>query len=187
MLRKKLLTLACVLAILAFGGCIFIPSGPPKAPRIEFNGIRTIQVDVANNSESHHIDPAQLARAVVKSINSDASATGIKGQLPQAQQAQPQAATPDAVLKITVLSESATLAPVTKLEKNPYWTFQFRISTTLTKSDGEVVWSRTNADFPNVRTYARKDPPEGWQNPALLRDITSRLGTDLLVRMYYAK
>jgi len=187
MLSKKLLTLACVLAILAFGGCIFIPNGPPTAPRIEFNGIHTIQVTATNTSESPHIDPAGLARAVVKQINSDAGATGIKGQALQAQQAQPEAGAPDAVLKITVLSESATLDPVTPSDKNMHWTFQFSISATLTKSDGEVVWSQTNAKYPLVRTYARKDPPEGWQNPAMLRSITSRLGTDLLVRVYYGR
>jgi hypothetical protein len=184
MLSKKMLTLACVAGILAFGGCIFIPTGPappPTAPRLEFQGIHNIQVSATNTSDSQHIDPSDLARAVARSINDDSPGTGIKAQVQQ------DAAATDASLKITILSEIATTPPDSSSAKTASWKFQFRISAVLTKSDGQVVWTETNELYQYYRPPYRKDPDDPWGNPALRRSLPPDLAFDLVFAMFYKK
>lgn len=184
MFSKKLLALACVIGILAFGGCIFIPSGPappPTAPRLEFQGIHDIHVSASNTSEAHRVDPSDLAQSVAHSIRGRTSSTGIKAQVEQ------DAATADADLKITILSETAAPPPDSSSAKNASWTFKFNISATLAKSDGQVVWSETNAAHWYTLPPSRKDPLDAWSNPALRRSVTSYLGDELVYDMFYKK
>ena len=168
MFSKKLLTLACVVGILAFGGCIFIPSGPappPAPPRVEFTGIQMIEVAVSNVSESHHLDSTDLAQAVVKEINDHAKYTTMKAEVQKRI-----GAAGDAVLKITVLSETAVPVPAAK---TPHWTFEFKISSTLTTADGKVVWGRTNESYAVYR-------PDGAARVRRMRGTIQRRGVHSL-------
>jgi hypothetical protein len=185
MFSKKLLTLACVVGILAFGGCIFIPTGgtPPPPPPISWHGIQTIQVTVTNASESHHLGPAALAQAVVNNINfnSRTANAGIKAKL------QTEGETGDALLKITILSETATPPPGESSRGTVKWTVLLKVSTTLTKRDGQVVWSETGADYTLTPAYPREDPDDLWQEHTLEHWLTYQLSDRLLNRMISAK
>jgi hypothetical protein len=146
MFSKKLLTVACVVGILAFGGCIFIPSGnvappPPPPPRLELRGIQNIQVAATSLSESNHINPSALAQAVTNNINSRTVVTGIKAEV------QKEGEIRGAALKISILSETATRDTNQPSVTAIRWIFLLKISATLTKPDGQVVWSETNADY----------------------------------------
>src|ERR1035438_9069294 len=82
MLEKKLLTLACAAGILACGACFLPPlpehhRPPPLPARLALAGIQSIRVSVTNTSESHHLDPSDLALAVTKSINELTNETGV--------------------------------------------------------------------------------------------------------------
>jgi hypothetical protein len=187
MLSKKLLTLVCVLGILAFGGCIFIPSGPappPAPPRVSFNGIQMMEIAATNASESHHLDPADLAAAVVKEINDHTKYTTMKAEV------QKGGAAGDAVLKITVLSETAVPVPPSphssSSAKAGRWTFRFTVSSTLTKAGGEVVWSETDGTYP-VFQPTKEDPQDAWNDPKVRRSFISNVGSDLVIRMFYGK
>src|SRR5208283_5679577 len=79
MLRKKLLTIACVVGILACGACFMpspnqsppvrppIPISPPK--RTDLSGIRMILVEVTNTSGTHHVDPQAFSRMIASVYN----------------------------------------------------------------------------------------------------------------------
>src|ERR1035438_6901552 len=102
MLGKKLLTLACLLGILACGAC----SGPAYRPPVvrPMVGVRTIQVVVANDSESRQLDPARLSAAIVVMLNRRHD--GIGNGAFQATSAET-LGDADAVLDVKILKESA--------------------------------------------------------------------------------
>ena len=180
MVEKKLITLACAVRILVCGACFLPPlpehqPPPPPLPRLALAGIQSIRVSVTNTSESHHLDPLDLARAVTKSINEQANETGIS--------AYDQIYAGDAVLAITVLSESAT--PSTTGDKKV--SFLIDISATLTRQDGAVIWRETDAAYPFSYNLTSDHSEDAWQNAFLRTWLTNMLGTGLVHRMFHER
>jgi hypothetical protein len=181
MLGKKLLTLACAAGILAFGACFGgfdKPSPPPPlAPRIDLQGIQSIQVVVKNASQSHHLDPSALAQAVVNRINWLTEGTGIR--------AHDQTYPADAFLDITVLKESATpISPLFATDVNQ-WSILVSTSATLTRVDGLVIWRETRVSNPLSRRFTAGDVENLWAEPDVRDFLPLDLSSGLVHRMFY--
>jgi hypothetical protein len=147
MVRKKLLTLVCVLGILACGAC-FLPAPPPvrrpPPPRVstlDLRGIHAICVTVTNPSNPGKIDPIALGQWIADAINLQ------KGpDLPHAY-GDPQATPGDAVLQVTVLEESVTSEPANRTQSLSRLEFQMVMGTTLTSPNGAVLWHEADERY----------------------------------------
>jgi hypothetical protein len=181
MLGKKLLTLACAAGILAFGACfgpIHEPSpGPPLPPRIDLQGIRSIQVAVKNVSDSHRINPSDLAQAVVNRINWRTGETGIR--------AYNQTYPADAFLDITVLKESATPIRPPFADDVKRWSILVSTSATLTRVDGQVIWRETGFKNAPFHRFAAEDAEKLWTEPTVRELLPLDVSGGLVHRMFY--
>jgi hypothetical protein len=153
MLRKKLLTIGCVLGILACGACFGPlsnkPAPPPPPPLRPLGGVHTIRVTVSNTAESHHIDPSKFGRAVISVINSSNQPTEGRSGLHGISANDPGSA--DAILAVTILAEDAHRVHQHDLFSLPGWKVSVTSSATLTANDGRVLWS--DSSFTNTRIY----------------------------------
>ena len=185
MFGRKLLTLACAVGILAFGACFGTldrPSPPPPlAPRLDLHGIKSIEVVVKNVSESHHLDPSDLAQTVAKRINWRTEQTGVTADVPQEGRAG------EGVLEIKVLRESATPIPPPSASRVQWWSIMVNTSATLTKADGHVIWRETNFSNQLSSGFTAKDVEQLWKKPALRDWLPIELSNRLVYRMFYAK
>ena len=156
MLSKKLVTLGGALGILACGACFVPPQRPyhpPPAPPppASLRGIRTIAVQVSNDSESRHLPAAELAAMVARNI-------GLLGSEPHITATTDGAADPDARLGIEIRRETATPQPV-----DLNWAIVIEASSTLTARDGRVLWSEARS-YTTARRFPAQDPEQVWQN-----------------------
>ena len=180
MVKKKLVTLACAIGILACGACFLppLPEHQPPPPRIELLGVQDIRVAAANVSELHHIDPSALAKAVANSIELRARETGVNASAQEGA-----GAAGDAVLAITVLDESATPSP----SSNKRLSLLINVSATLTRQDGAVIWRETDAAYPFSYNLTSDHSEDAWQNAFLRTWLTNMLGTGLVHRMFHER
>jgi hypothetical protein len=168
MVEKKLITLACAAGILACGAC-FLPPPPdhPPPPRLELRGIQSIRIEASNVSKSRHLDPSALAWGVAGSINERTRITGVSAT------AQTEAGTTDAVLQIIVVSESAQTFP----SGGNRLSLLVRISATLTRQDGQVMWRETDAEYPGSYHFTSANSADIWNEPDLQNSVASTVGT----------
>ena len=182
MLGRKLLTLACAVGILAFGACFGPPSdNHPPLPRLELQGIHHIRVTAVNVSESHHLDPFDVAQAVAYRINVRSRETGARAHVER------EATTVDAVFAITILRESATQILRLSASGVERWSILVNTSATLTNADGQVIWSETGVSNSFYRAFAAQDVEELWKEPTLRNGLTTELSTRLAHRIFYAR
>jgi hypothetical protein len=190
MLKKKLLTLACALGILSFGACFPIPIGqqpspppPPPPIRLDLQGIRSIRVAVENRSELQHLDPAILAQEIANQINWQSRGALVGGHAESGAQYE------DAVLNVTILSETATPSPGMSVPGPPgtsragNWSLLFKISATLTRKDGLVVWRQSDADYPVPHMFGPADLSAMWKNATRIDQMPQLLSRRLVHRM----
>ncbi len=157
MLVKKLITVAGVLGILACGAC-FLPerNAPPPPPLIPaMQGIKTITVVATNSSSTHHIEGDLLAAAIAKDINLLRGDTKIRARVGST------AGPADSTLSVRVLEESVT--PTPEDESTPRWTFGARVSATLTRADGQILWEEKEQVHPVKQWFTTKDEAEAWK------------------------
>ena len=184
MLAKKLVTLVCAAGILACGACFLppLPQHPPPPPprKLDLQGIQSIRVEVTNASEFHHHDPSDLAQAVANAINWRTRETGVNAHI------QKEAGDGDAVLAITVLSETATPETTPESDGSTRWSFIVETSATLTKLNGQRVWHETEVNFRVNRSFAQQDPALLWKEPTLAPWLSGALSQRVVYRMLYA-
>ncbi len=181
MVERKLLTLAGVVGILACGACFLPPLAqhappppPPPPVRIELVGIQSIRVEVANASPSHHLDPAVLAQKIAETINLQSWRTKIHAYVGK------EAGNGDAVLEVTVLSETVEAATPAKIKSI---TFLINDSATLTRANGALVWQETEAGSSVFRNLVEGDPADAWKLPGLVDGVDRALSHRLVFRM----
>jgi hypothetical protein len=179
MIEKKLLTLACAAGILACGAC-FLPTLPDRQPppppaRLALAGIQSIWVSVTNTSESHRLDPRDLAQAVIKSINEQSHETGVS--------AYEQRDAADAVLEVTVVSETEKPLP----SNNKGVVFEITISATLTRKEGDLMWRETEALDPFSYSLTSDYSGNPLQNASVRAWVTNMLSTRLVYRMLHGR
>lgn len=163
MLKKKLVTIAGVLGILACGACFLPPihngppAPPPPPPLPQLQGIRTVRVIVTDNSIPAHIDTQVMASAVAKYINllnnSDAIAAHAGGD------------SADADLTIAIANENASIKQVEPLDGSESWLFEFTFSESLKEANGMILKQRTNIPVRVFYTLPAKHSDDVWNVP----------------------
>jgi hypothetical protein len=141
-------------------------------------------VEVINNSESHHLDPNALASWMAIQINAQGSRAGVTGLLAK----NPCKADEDAVLQVTVLSE--TLAPgsgPSRLNGGEQWS-----STQSLGSAHEDGWpggvARIGWGLSIFRSDAQEpDAADLWKEPGLQNWLTVEGRWRLVARMLNAR
>jgi hypothetical protein len=182
MVKKKLLTLAAVIGILACGACFFgpLPERQPPPPPIHngLDGVHSIRVEVANASPSHHLDSAALARKIVETINEQSWKLKINAQVGK------EAGGEEAVLEVTVLSES-----VEGVTHSGSGLVKFLIgdSAALRKRDGALIWSETNVTSSVERKMVEENPEDAWKKPELVDGVFKAVSIRLVNRMANAR
>jgi hypothetical protein len=163
MLKKKLLTIAGVLGILACGACFLPPihNGPPTPPppppiHVPKN-IHRVRVIVTDNSIPAQIDTQVMANAVVKYINLLSSSDGIA--------AHAGGEPADADLAIAIANEDAVLKQVEPSDSSESWLFQFTFSESLKNASGNILKQRTNIPVRVSYTLRAKHADDVWNVP----------------------
>jgi hypothetical protein len=87
----------------------------------------------------------------------------------------------DATLNVNVLSESA----VPPQNRNAKWIVSLRVSSALTRHDGQVLWREQDGLYSIAYYFAAVDPPDVWKDKFLRDYATTRLADILLGRMFY--
>jgi hypothetical protein len=183
MVEKKLLTLAGVVGILACGACFLppLPQHKPAPPQIRdgFVGIQSIRVEVANTSPSQHLGSADLARKVTDAINEQSWKTKVNAHVGNDAEGE------DAVLVITVLSETAESA---KSSKSRRLTFLIKDSATLTRLDGALVWQETEAKNWLMQSADNEEyAAAAWKVTGFLNQVDKELSDRMVSRMFYGR
>jgi hypothetical protein len=181
MLKKKLVTLACAVGILACGAC-FLPPLPEHVPapppvQLELQGVHRIHVVVENASPAHHLDADKLASWIAvraKSLGRSKKVTAFGG---------PSAPDQDGELKVTVLSETATPAQNAKKDGPAEWTFQVNVSAELRNTAGVSVWRENAGNY----TFRHQEKPGEeaavWADNELSDWLTAAVGNRVVSRM----
>lgn len=157
MVRTKLITLACAVGILACGACFLPPPPQPPPPplRIDLRGSRAIRVEVTNTSATRHVDPDDMSRWIVASINAQR-----REGIPAAR-AGGEPAEGDAVLRVSILAESLVSRPTTQGPSNAVQ-IQLTIDATLTRPDGAIVWQEREHPYRSNGDYILSSSGDSW-------------------------
>jgi hypothetical protein len=177
--RKKLLTLAGVVGILACGACFLppLPQHKPAPPPIRngLDGVQNIRVEVVNASSSRHLVPAVLAQKIVETINEQSWKTKVDAHVGLEPRSE------DATLVITVLSE--TVEPTAKAG---HMRFNIEDSATLMRPDGALVWKETEtANWITYNVDGEKEA-DAWK---MLGggSVDKELSEKLVFRMFFGR
>jgi hypothetical protein len=178
MFEKKLVTLACAVGILACGAC-FLPPLPQHAPppppvQLDLHGIQRIRVQVIDNSEPHRLAASDVANWVALRVTSQAKRANVTAF------SQKEPANEDAVLQVTLLSETAAPQPN---ETGAAWDFHVNVSAVLTKAGGQVVWQESDGVYEFHRASRPESVEELWKDPAIQNWLTLAVGDRLAYRM----
>jgi hypothetical protein len=180
MVKKKLLTLAGVLAILASGACLLPPlprHKPPPPPVLNgLDGVSRIRVEVVNSSPSHHLEPVALAQKVAEAINQQTAKTKINAHAAIASEGG------DAVLLITVLSETVESTAAARARSV---TLYIKDSATLKRLDDALAWQETEVGNPITGDIGDEKVPDVWKSPGLVDRVSQALSDRLAFRMLY--
>ncbi len=187
--RKKAFTLFCVAGVLLCGACGLTFREPPRQMH-HFVDMRTVRVEVSNNTATHEIDSAALKAAVIREINASRKRTPLRAVAD---------GDADCTLKLNVAKEEEYLAdaqskPVESENDALSWQFHGVISAELKSKDGRTLWS--NQDWHTSHTVAvvwmkGKTPTPGWQDAKFrsaffannfIRDTASQFVYELLAQ-----
>jgi hypothetical protein len=178
MVRKQLLTVVCLLGILACGACFLppLPAPPPRPPRLDLHRSQGIRVEVTNVSATHHVDSGQMSQWLAEAINRQRRPT-----IPPARAGgEPMAG--DAVMQVSIVGESLT--PVTTdRETSDAARPEVTLDATLTRPDGAIVWREMNYPYRSnigILVPAAGDPwsstgVQGWVQYYLCNRLAGRL------------
>jgi hypothetical protein len=174
MLKKKLLTIAGVLGILACGACFLPPihTGPPAPPPpprpIQIPAdVQAVRVVVIDNSIPAQIDTQSIAASVADFINRTRSGHGI------AAHAGKEAA--DADLEIAIAGENATLIKAWPSDGTESWSFSFRLTVLLVRNGNKVVSQRPNLPVQFQVVLPPQHPADVWSIPEVRQACISNI------------
>jgi hypothetical protein len=184
MLVKKVLIVFCAAGILAIGACFLPPPLPPQLPppplpHRDLQGIHRIRVVVEDRSPSRHLDALTLADAVTEGINLRSRNSKVKASVYQGFRL------PDAVLKITIFSQSAVAKPSPQLTGLENWPIHIDYSTTLTRPDGQILWQEDHFVTRLSRSLRARGSDPAGSEPRVQYMTMSDLGSDLALRIFY--
>jgi hypothetical protein len=145
---------------------------------LDLQGIRSIGVEVTNTTPARHIETSELARSVALQIKNQGRRANVT--------AFPFSNTggEDAILQVSVLSESATPASNPSNGRSVRWDFQISVSAVLTRKEGTVVWHEKDGTYRFSQNFKPEDEVRLWNEPVvrdfLLTEASSRLVSRML-------
>ncbi len=179
MLKKKLLTLACAIGILAFGACFLppiyhTPPAPPPNLRPELGHIRTLHVRVSDMSQPSHLDTDRVAKSISEEMK-----LLTNGYIVVA----PTADSADAVLDVTVTNENASAQTVNPVSGNTIWLFEINVSSSLMSADGEVLWKSTDDRVHFARAISPHHGQDIWREGIIRREAPDTLAARVVAQL----
>jgi hypothetical protein len=184
MLEKKLLTVAGVIGILACGACFLppiknTPNYPPPPLRDSLKGIRTIDLFLDDSSDSHQVNRIKAAALLCNNIDSRKDQTRIHCDFRDTPRPK------DAVLRITLVKESATAHLPDSSQAAPRWVLALTINATLTGPDGQILWQEQNVTYNDSESIETNDPATAWESARVLDWLGGGFSDKLLGAMFY--
>jgi hypothetical protein len=178
MLKRKLLTIACVAGILVCGACgLFIREPPP--PMTLFVGVRTVRVAVTNKSTTHQIDLDAVRQAIIKELNSP---------FHQSHMLAVAEGDADCTLNLEILDEDARESIQDPKRDGALWNFKALISAKLERKDGRQLWTRTHWPFESTYGFYHlhgKTITNGWIEPGFRKEFDERVTSELVSVLVY--
>jgi len=178
MLERKLVTLACAVGILATGAC-FLPPLPNRAPAppiaLDFEGIQKIGVEVVNKSSAQRLPASNVAGFIEQRLTTEGRRAHLEAF--SAESHTPQ----DALLQVTILSESATPAAYAN-GTGIAWDLNVSASAVLTKTGGKVIWQETDESFHIRYETGRESEDALWKEDPVAK---SRLSQGVANRLVF--
>jgi hypothetical protein len=168
MLPKRVFVLACALAIVGIGACFLPPqhvSPPPLPPYLA--QVRTISIQVQDISGKDLIDGDAMSRAVASKF------TDLWKEYSVSAKAFQSSTHSDATLKLTLTQKSASLFSTDHGKQ--VWKFELTSSSTLTASDGRLLWQKQNQNSPFLVWHDNGLPPGGWNSRIVMKQAADSL------------
>ena len=173
MREKKLLSVACVLAILAFGGCSW--PGPPPPPPPYLAPVHTIAVQVQDASGQDPIDAEAMSRAIVSNLNG--TWNGVHAE------ANRSSTRSDARLDIVIVRKTF-LCGAPSAQNREQCKFHVTTSSTLTASDGKVLWAKSDHTWNFTLNLKSTESSNPWKQNWVTQLTASYLASDLLANSH---
>lgn len=173
--RKKLLTLASVIALLACGAC-FLP--PPPRPQIHPRGIRSVLVNVADITAQPLVDKDAFGRSIAEAINRQTQGHGPRARFGTEQSPN---AEPDAVLQVYIVSETAASQPVSPVASD--WSLTLTMNATLTAANGVSLDQLPDRQLHWSGRLSVSTPDLAWRDPIVrswLNEVANQIAVDLM-------
>jgi hypothetical protein len=168
MLRKKLFTLACVLAILGIGACFLPPPRPPVLlPPPFLAAERVLAIDVRDTSPSEPLEGSMLSK-----LTAD--------QFSQLWRIHHLRVVPDrpsehagVILRITILSKQAI--PGRTTGQSQAWKVILATRMELVRNNGQRIWLRNQAPVTFNTSRSTSPKPFPWQSGSTRYDLAYNL------------
>jgi hypothetical protein len=175
MLKRKLLTLACVAGVLICGACgmMFREPAPPKPPMTLFVGIHTVRVVVTNSSATRYLDSGLIQREIVSQLNLPTNQSHLRAVIE---------GDADGTLSLDVVQEDAQEDGEDANQTGDHWLFHAVAAVKLTNRTGQVLRaeSRWNAWHPVVfNEFQQRNFTPGWSDPAIRTEFAVLLARQL--------
>lgn len=159
MLGKKLLTLACVLAIIGIGACFLPPPHIPARLPAYLVGVRTLAIQVEDKSENEPFDAAAMSNETTASFN------GLWKEYSIHARPWSSGMSADATLQIVVLHKSMLRDGL--VDGKQAWNFQITAHYALTARDGSALGVSTERVIRFTRWFPAASLAPSWN----LRDV----------------
>lgn len=166
-MREKLITVACVVAIVAFGACgtdLNLPNPrvplppPPIVPGL--SQVHSIAIQIQDASGGDSVDGDILSQAVVAKWNSV-----LKKKYVRFYTMQPLM---DATLKIVLLRKTLFCQPSSSFKQK--CGIQLITSSTLTRQDGKVLWTGSDEESKGEFWVGYIAPQDVWKSDIFMGD-----------------
>jgi len=165
MLQKKIITIVCAIAILGIGACFLPPEHFPSPPLPPYlTQFKTFAIQVQDVCANNPIDGEAMSENIASNFNRIWKEHPLRARPFRA------AGYNDPTLRITILRKSASNSGATK--GDPHWDLQLITSSTLTASDGKVLWQEQNQGSHVAVVLDHGLPPERW-NARVVMDRTA--------------
>ena len=162
MLKKKVLTVACAIAIVATGACFLPPEHVPPPPLPPYLvQVRTFAIQVQDASGKDLIDGDAMSRAVASNFNELWKDYSVR-----ARPFQPSGHT-EATLRITLARKSASGSSTEQGKQR--WNFELSASSTLTAPDGRLLWQEQDENSHFTVRLENGLPPDGWNSRIVMK------------------
>jgi hypothetical protein len=134
-------------------------------------GVRTIGVDVSDDSAYPNLDTARLAHEVASAITERGRRVKLNGITGE------DAANLDGTLKLTIESEEASVRPAAEKSGHATLDFQIRLSAVLKKRDGTALWNKPHEEYFIHSDVVPDAKTDLWKDPRTVIYLTVNLGS----------